>query len=687
MQDPRLAIEDVESQPVSEEAEPRSTRQTLRPAGALHNLPTALVRQSMGNMSEMANGAFESGAAAHNARRAPSVSVRVLRDDLRGAIGYSNSQSREPYYGSPLSASSLRSHYYHSNKLLSKLRGLKQWKKVLVEGTPMGTKDSVFFAPDEFLSTPLSHDGRSTPTSFVNIDPTASPYTVHRGDAFEISFLGVSVSQRRVVGNLSGGSGLSTKTCLPELLLYSLASPTDPLVPGGLQNGVEYSPSLASTSTVSAPGTAPMATTTNAAAAADKPESESQQQTLQSSTMAAAATGIPPLFGSPHSIPPHLTPNGMAHPFYFQHQGSVSYHMGTGGMQPRALSASGVRNLPSFQRHQHGYGLASQRALSMSGMNQVPSTPQMLGGVVPTGLSTVVGDMPFIHYDPVIDGHDGGNTPDAYIPIPATKALYLRSLGKKEKDAQNVNSMRIGRDGIPITTGSGSGSSSTSSTCYSDEDLPQSVSIRFTIMEIDKVSDVQARAISGVDHLGNYVSTGTESVPYLELLTRAFAVASSMGKGGLRKYEKPDHVHSVDMEFLLAEKDEETGRTAEQSGPKVGNYLQYGYYFFLSDKVDAKLYAQTCSSSQSIPLLLKREGFTKKMEARNEKEFFPLTGISYLVAKVSRGCKHAENDYIPSLRMEHKRRLDNMVQMSHVIDMLATMHSSVQVTSRRSHRR
>lgn len=102
--------------------------------------------------------------------------------------------------------------------------------------------------------------------------------------------------------------------------------------------------------------------------------------------------------------------------------------------------------------------------------------------------------------------------------------------------------------------------------------------------------------------------------------------------------------------------------------------------------MDAKLYAQTCSSSQSVPLLLKREGFTQRMEARNEKEYFPLTGISYLVAKVTPGRKHMDNDNVPSLRVEHRRRLDNMLQMSHVINMLASMQQATGKV-RRSRRR
>ena len=50
---------------------------------------------------------------------------------------------------------------------------------------------------------------------------------------------------------------------------------------------------------------------------------------------------------------------------------------------------------------------------------------------------------------------------------------------------------------------------------------------------------------------------------------------------------------------------------------------QYGYYFFLGKKVDAKLYAQTGSSSQTVPLLLRRHPYTEEMRLRDEKEFFP----------------------------------------------------------------
>lgn len=62
---------------------------------------------------------------------------------------------------------------------------------------------------------------------------------------------------------------------------------------------------------------------------------------------------------------------------------------------------------------------------------------------------------------------------------------------------------------------------------------------------------------------------------------------------------------------------------------------QYGYYFFLRDAVDAQLYAQTEASEQAVRLLLRRAGYTWRMAHRGEKEFFPLTGVSYVVVRVA----------------------------------------------------
>lgn len=162
-------------------------------------------------------------------------------------------------------------------------------------------------------------------------------------------------------------------------------------------------------------------------------------------------------------------------------------------------------------------------------------------------------DLPFIHYDPVIDGHDSGTEPDQFVPIPSSRRIYKQF-----------------KEPIP------------------DSSCIQSVNVRFTVMEIDKISDVQARSIAGVDRLGSYVSKAATGVPYLELLTKAFATASNLGKEGLKKYTRPDHVLSVDTDFLLADSlqadpgdsTDGTDEAGSASEPKVGNYLRVSFIFF-----------------------------------------------------------------------------------------------------------
>lgn len=89
--------------------------------------------------------------------------------------------------------------------------------------------------------------------------------------------------------------------------------------------------------------------------------------------------------------------------------------------------------------------------------------------------------------------------------------------------------------------------------------------------------------------------------------------------------------------------------------------------------MDAKLYAQTGSSSQVVPLLLRRHPYTKEMDRRDEKEFFPLTGVSYVCMKVSAGCSRKYERNLKTMEREHRQRLDNMLQMSEAIQMLANV--------------
>lgn len=141
--------------------------------------------------------------------------------------------------------------------------------------------------------------------------------------------------------------------------------------------------------------------------------------------------------------------------------------------------------------------------------------------IAPTsGYSLSPDDIPFIHYDPVVDGHDVGTRPNAFIPVPASKALFYQHNAKRMTQEKPENGL-------------------------------SSVSLRFNVLEIDCVSDGQARAVGSIGELGKMVKT--TGVPYLQPLSMAINAASAIGKEALKNYSKPDHVMSKDLMFLLAE--------------------------------------------------------------------------------------------------------------------------------------
>lgn len=247
----------------------------------------------------------------------------------------------------------------------------------------------------------------------------------------------------------------------------------------------------------------------------------------------------------------------------------------------------------------------------------------------PTGVLPCDRDTVFIHYDPVVDSHDAGTPPDVFVPVPAAKARYLT---------------------VPASTAAAA---------------PTSVSLRFSLMEIDRVSDMQARSASGLDHLGSYVSQGAAAVPYVQLLTHALSLASRLGTSGLRHYARPDHVLSADMRFMLAA----PGRAQPA---RSADYLRYGYYFFLDKPVEARLYAQTGSSSARVPLFLKRVGDVPA----KERKYFPLTGVSYLVMKVSPGNGEGGEIDRQEVQADHRRRLENILEMSNALAMLCRMEGA-----------
>lgn len=100
---------------------------------------------------------------------------------------------------------------------------------------------------------------------------------------------------------------------------------------------------------------------------------------------------------------------------------------------------------------------------------------------------------------------------------------------------------------------------------------------------------------------------------------------------------------------------------------------QYGYYFFLSRPVDARLYTEVNSSDLNVPLLLKQNREPSHRLGRNERDYFALTGRSYVVMKVTRGCRPQDESRLTQDRENHRQRLENILHMSKAIEMLAGM--------------
>lgn len=268
------------------------------------------------------------------------------------------------------------------------------------------------------------------------------------------------------------------------------------------------------------------------------------------------------------------------------------------------------------------------------------------------GINLSPTDYPIIHYDPVTDGNNQPTIPDSFIPIPASKAMYRQHLSSKI----NVSSLPL----------------------------------RFTVMEIDKFSGVQANALRQVDSIEGFASNMGAPVPYSGVITNAVSVLKNFGRNGLKRYIRPDHIISYDFKFSLFDP---TSTQPQQYQPTTiqrhkfsCSYLRYGYYFFLQKPVDAKLYAQTDTSSRNVQLLLKRTNFESIVRKRptdavrryqgkdsDIKEYFPLTGVAYVVIKVSPCLSKTYRERTRAMAMENRARLEHILNISNALEMLADL--------------
>ena len=167
---------------------------------------------------------------------------------------------------------------------------------------------------------------------------------------------------------------------------------------------------------------------------------------------------------------------------------------------------------------------------------------------LPNSLTIQLGDIPFLHYDPEIDGHDTGSAPNSFVPIPGSKRVYVQRRASKASHCD--------------------------------------VSMRFTVMEIDKLNEEQLIAIKSLDAIGKSVGKASATVPYLKFIAWILKFANFLGRSALKKVAEPDHVLSKDMLFLLADSldddksdpahDNEISRTSTSTMKReeYGNYLR-----------------------------------------------------------------------------------------------------------------
>lgn len=168
-----------------------------------------------------------------------------------------------------------------------------------------------------------------------------------------------------------------------------------------------------------------------------------------------------------------------------------------------------------------------------------PETAELDLSDLPTALPIRPGDLPFLHFDPETDGHDVGSEPDTFVAVPGTKRLFVRRRGS----SMDMSTSEI-RD----------------------------VVIRFTVMEIDKLSEDQLIAVKSLEEVAKSVGKAANSVPYLKFISWLLKFANTLGRSALKKVAKPDHVMSMDINFILAPDDDSSDRTIQRE--EYGNYLR-----------------------------------------------------------------------------------------------------------------
>jgi hypothetical protein len=212
---------------------------------------------------------------------------------------------------------------------------------------------------------------------------------------------------------------------------------------------------------------------------------------------------------------------------------------------------------------------------------------------------------------------------------------------------------------------------------------------------MDEVDAVVRDAIDGISNMSEQLLTVAVAMPFLSVLSPAVAIAGEVGRRALDSYAKPDNVISIDMRMKIAPKDE-----AELQASRPEKYMRYGYYFFLSKKVNARLFASTMTSENLVLVMRKvsskvatskqdlsstSKGSSAKLDKSDsvttatsvestadtsDQTYIPLEKVSYLVVRVGipTGDEDVPEKRAPKLSPSMVSRLQNIVETAESTD-------------------
>lgn len=451
------------------------------------------------------------------------IEIKVARDNLRSVV---NNGLKKTNY-------------------LQRLIPLSRRRWVTVEGSDHGTSDSVFFVPER-ANVSESH-ARMEPAQYIKINPSEHDDVVRRGDDFEITFLGMSVAPMDTVGN-------------NELLLCSLTRndgimPMEPDEPEEKEGPDDSAMSnVTSSANTSATTESPLKSAGHSFEdTTEKAEPETiakvpVPETPVKAPKPEASAPVTAIAPSPESKVKPAAPEVKAKPAAAASKGGGVNNLMKGLLNVAGAAATVQKTLaPSASGPATGKKSAEPGSTLVEGQ-PAPPKPLTLAqkkkqeaidkiaelAELPTSLVVHPGDIPFLHYDPVVDGHDTGSAPNSFVPIPGSKKVYLQRKAAQDRD----------------------------------------VFFRFTVMEVDKLSEEQLIAIKSLEAIAKSVSKAASTVPYLKIISSILKFANFLGSSALKKVSEPEHVLSKDLLFLLADPKgaEEEGTGGQRDA--YGNYLR-----------------------------------------------------------------------------------------------------------------